>query len=347
LPPLLFEAMMSIRYEEFRSVARPALRLATLGVVIATVVGGVLLSLAGLAVASAFLFAALIAPTDTATVLEIFRRVRVPRKLSALMDTEASFNDATGIAVFTIILTGLGVSGEGLVTAAVSFLRVIAGGVLVGLLVSFLAHVVARLGRDSLSQTMLTITTVYGSYTASTALGVSGLVAVAVAGLYYGNATMKSWLKPATRRSVRGFWRVAAFIANSLAFLYIGLSTNLTVLVADLFPIIVGFVAVTASRFASVYPLLGTSRVDGEPVPRSWENVAMLGGMRGALSIVLAATLPSTVQQKDLIVSMVLGVCFLSLTLQGTLLTSYARRRFPKREAPRVSPESPGIRPAS
>src|SRR3989441_1131546 len=248
LPPLLFEAMMSIRYEEFRSVARPALRLATFGVLIATLVGGFLLSLAGLALVSAFLFAALIAPTDTATVLEIFRRVRVPRKLSALMDTEASFNDATGIAVFTIILTGLGVSQESLVAAAVSFLRVIGGGVLVGLLVSILAHMAARLARDSLSQTMLTIMTVYGSYTVSTALGVSGLVAVAVAGLYYGNATMKSWLKPATRRSVRGFWGIAAFTANSLAVLYIGLNTNLTVLLQDLFPINVGVVAVTATN---------------------------------------------------------------------------------------------------
>ncbi len=332
LPPLLFEAMMSIRYEEFRSVARPALRLATFGVLIATVVGGVLLSLAGLAVVSAFLFAALIAPTDTATVLEIFRRVRVPRKLSALMDTEASFNDATGIAVFTIILTGLGVSGEALVSGVLGFLRVIGGGVVVGLLVSFLAHAVARVATDSLSQTMLTVTTVYGSYTVSTALGVSGLVAVAVAGLYYGNATMKSWLKPQTRRSVRGFWRVAAFTANSLAFLYIGLSTSLALLVQNLVPIMVGFTAVTVSRFASVYPLLGTSKVDGEPLPRSWEHVAMLGGMRGALSIVLAATLPDTVQQKDLIVPMVLGVCFLSLTLQGTLLTTYARRKFPRRQ---------------
>src|SRR5262245_51461999 len=43
LPPLLFETTMSIRYEEFRSVARPALRLATIGVLIATIAGGLFL----------------------------------------------------------------------------------------------------------------------------------------------------------------------------------------------------------------------------------------------------------------------------------------------------------------
>lgn len=331
LPPLLFEAMMSLRYEEFRSVARPALRLATFGVLIASVVGGVLLFLAGLPLISAFLFAAMISPTDTATVLEIFRRVRVPRKLSALMDTEASFNDATGIAVFTIILTGLGVSQQALFTAAIGFLKVLGGGVLVGLLVAIIAHGVARAATDPLSQTMLTVTTVYGSYAVSTALNVSGLVAVAVAGLYYGNSTMKTWAKPQTKRTVRNFWRIAAFIANSLAFLYIGLSTSLSLIVQFLLPISIAFTAVTLSRAASVYPLLRTARVDGEHVPSSWENVAMLGAMRGALSIVLAASLPSNVPSRDLITSMVLGVAFLSLTLQTPLLMSYVRRKFPKK----------------
>src|SRR5213080_5358736 len=92
LPPLLFETMMNIRYEEFRAVFTPAIRLATVGVGIATVVGGLLLwQIAELPLVSAFVFSSLIAPTDTATVLEIFRRARLPRKLSTLMEVEASF----------------------------------------------------------------------------------------------------------------------------------------------------------------------------------------------------------------------------------------------------------------
>ncbi len=187
-----------------------------------------------------------------------------------------------------------------------------------------------------MSQTMITITTVYGSYTAATALGVSGLVAVAVAGLYYGNAVMKTWVQPQTRKTVKSFWRVMAFIANSLAFLYIGLSTDLARIRADLVYIGIAFLAVTIARLSSVYPLLGTSRIDGEPVPRSWENVAMLGGMRGALSIVLAASLPLTIPRGDLVTSMVLGVAFISITLQGFLLSRYVSRKFPRRT--RLSP---------
>jgi monovalent cation:H+ antiporter, CPA1 family len=340
LPPLLFETMMNIRYEELRSVLTPALRLATVGVVIATVVGGLLLwQVARLPLISAFVFSSLIAPTDTATVLEIFRRSRLPRKLSTLMEVEASFNDATGITIFTIIITSIGVSSLSLVGALSSFAIIFGGGVLVGIVVALGARLVSRLVSDPMSETMVTITTVYGSYTAAEALGVSGLVAVAIAGLYYGNSTVRTWVRPQTTRTVRNFWRIMAFIANSLAFLYIGLSTNLAGIRADLVPIGIAFGAVIIARLSSVYPLLGISRVDGQPIPRSWKNVAMLGGMRGALSIALVASLKSCtpipvagcVPSLDLITSMVLGVAFLSIMLQGFLLTRYIGNKFPRR----------------
>lgn len=344
LPPLLFEAMMNIRYDEFRAVFTPAIRLATVGVAIATIVGGVLLwQIARLPLISAFVFSSLIAPTDTATVLEIFRRSRLPRKLSTLMEVEASFNDATGITIFTIIVTSIGVSSLSLVGALTSFGVIFGGGVLVGIVVALGAHLVSRLVDDPMSETMVTITTVYGSYTAAEALGVSGLVAVAVSGLYYGNSTVRTWVRPQTTRIVRNFWRIMTFIANSLAFLYIGLSTNLASIRGNLVPIGIAFGAVIIARLSSVYPLLGISRVDGQPIPRSWKNVAMLGGMRGALSIALVASLKSCtptpvagcVPGLDLITSMVLGVAFLSIMIQAILLSRYIGNKFPKKTAPR------------
>src|SRR5215471_15465800 len=162
LPPLLFETMMNIRYDVFRSVFRPALRLATIGVVIATVVGGLLLwRIAQLPLISAFVFSSMIAPTDTATVLEIFRRAKLPRKLSTLMETEAAFNDAAGIIIFTIVLTSIGVSSESLIQASISFATIFGGGVLVGVLVALGSRVLSRLVSDPMSETMVTITTVY------------------------------------------------------------------------------------------------------------------------------------------------------------------------------------------
>ena len=167
VPPLIFEAMMHIRSNDLRAVIRPSFLLATVGVAIATVVGGLVLwKIAGLSIYVSFLFAALISPTDVATVLEIFRRVKVPSRLAALMDTEAAFNDATAIVIFTVVLTSFQVSRPSLIQAALNFVLVFAGGVVVGLLVAFAAEILTTLISDRLTETILTISAVYGSYRA-------------------------------------------------------------------------------------------------------------------------------------------------------------------------------------
>ena len=113
IPPLIFEAMMKVDYKQFKVIRISALLLATLGVVLATLIGGFLLVyIARLPFLVAFAFADLIAPTDAAIVIEIFKRVKVPRVLSTLMESEAAFNDATGaIAFSSIIALSVGMLG--------------------------------------------------------------------------------------------------------------------------------------------------------------------------------------------------------------------------------------------
>jgi monovalent cation:H+ antiporter, CPA1 family len=333
LPPLLFETMMGIDPKEFRAIVRPALRMATIGVVIATVAGGLLLWLiARLPIYSAFLFAALIAPTDTATVLEIFRRTKVPSKLVTMMDTEAVFNDATGITIFAILL-GLSqpINEFPVVSAALQFLLLFGGGAAVGVVVGLTSRAALRVLDDPVSETVLTLVAVYGSYSLASALGFSGLIAVAVAGISYAVSSSRRGTA-GYREQVRGFWRILAFIANSAAFLIIGLSTDLYNLAIFIVPIGIAFVVVLLARFVSVYSVLGLSKIEGRKIPRSWKGVATLGGMRGALSIVLAASLPATIVDHDLIVTAVLGIAFISIVFQGYFLTRYVKRRFPAAE---------------
>jgi monovalent cation:H+ antiporter, CPA1 family len=331
LPPLLFEAMMNIRSSELKSVINPALALATFGVLISTVVAGLALwTLAAIPLSTAFIFGALIAPTDTATVLEIFRRVKVPAKLSALLETEAGLNDATGVVVFSVVLASVTVSRPSPLAATGQFALLLGGGAAVGLLVGFGSEVLSSLVDDSMSETIITVICVYGSFSLATYLGVSGLIAVAVAGLYFGNLTMQTTMVQKARGTVKSFWQIIAFVANSVAFLFIGLSTDVTQLAAGALAIGVAFLAVNLARAASVYPILGLFSRAKSRIPISWRNTAMLGGMKGALSIVLLASIPSSVAQRDTVTTMVLGVTFLSITLQGSLLFRYADSKFPR-----------------
>lgn len=327
VPPLIFEAMLHIRSSDLKAVIRPAISLATIGVVIATLVGGIVLwRFVGLSPQVSFLFGAIIAPTDAATVLEIFKRVRVPSKLRALMDTEAAFNDATALVVFSVISASFSFQNVSLLSSILTFSINIGGGLIVGFGIGFAAEIISSVISERVSVSILTISAVYGSYALASAFNASGLIAVAIVGLYFGNFTVKTAMSPLTRESVILFWEIAAFLANSIAFLSIGLSTTVFQFTEDaIYAIIVAFLAVTVARAASVYPILWFANRVEKNIPRKWRNVAMLGGMRGALSLALAASISATVPQIE---TMVLGVAFVSLSLQAALMSSYVKSRF-------------------
>jgi CPA1 family monovalent cation:H+ antiporter len=191
IPPLIFEAMMKVEYKQFKSVRISALLLATVGVVLATLVGGFIMTyIAGLPLLVAFAFAALIAPTDAAIVIEIFKRVRVPKILSTLMESEAAFNDSTGAIVFSSI-TAIAFASSGnailgsastsvyslsssaitvssgsinltIATGAIHFMIVFFGGA-IGLAIAAATHRLHPLMNDPFSETSLTVVTVFGS----------------------------------------------------------------------------------------------------------------------------------------------------------------------------------------
>lgn len=333
VPPLIFEAMMHVRVPDLRSVVRPSLVLATVGVAIATAVCGVVLwQLLGLSLVASLLFAAIISPTDVVTVLEVFRRTAVPTKLATMMNTEAAFNDATAIVIFSILLSSVGQTSVTVFSSVSQFVVTLAGGAVVGFVVSIAAKRVSAAIEDDVAETILTVSAVYGSYVFAAGLGMSGLIAVAIVGLYFGNVTIGSTVGPEARETITTFWQIAAFLGNSVAFLMIGFVTNLVGLYQAAVPIMVAYLAVTIARAASAYPILAIFSQVGERIPFSWSNVAMLGGMRGALSIALVASLSSfaVIPESDVhtITSMVLGVAFLSLSIQAPLLSRYIKRRF-------------------
>ena len=294
IPPLIFEAMMNVDYKQFKSIRISVLLLATIGVVLATLIGGFLLVyIAGLPFLVAFAFAALISPTDAAIVIEIFKRVKVPRVLSTLMESEAAFNDATGaIAFSSIIALAIGSSGYAIfgitnsplylnsiglptistgsghlsfITQAEHFIILFFGGSAIGLGIAATTHRLHTLMNDLLSETSLTIATVFGSVVLANSVGVSGLAAVAVAGLYFGNVTVKkeATLSKSVRIFAFNFWEMIAFLASSAAFLYLGISMNVVDIVQHFPIILLSLIAVFAVRAATIYPLIAATNGSG------------------------------------------------------------------------------------
>jgi CPA1 family monovalent cation:H+ antiporter len=343
VPPLIFEAMMKVNYKEFKAIRISALLLATVGVIIATLTAGFLLMfIAGLSLAAAFIFAALISPTDPVIVIEIFKKLRVPAQLSTLMEVEASFNDATGLIVFSSILAlvvgvGSNNSGDGissLISESEHFAFVFFGGAAVGLAIAVATNRLHALMNDPFSETALTIVTVFGSVVTADALGVSGFVAVGVAGLYFGNVTVKheAYMSLKVRTSVFNFWEIIAFLANSAAFLYLGVNMNIVSIGQNFGLIILAFGIVIAARIVSTYPILSLiNKFTKERIPAAWRHIVVLGGMKGALSVALVASLSSqniTNNLKDTIATITFGVVLCSIIIQYIGLTKYVKRAF-------------------
>ncbi len=345
VPPLIFEAMMRIDRDLFKTVRISSLALSTAGVALATIVGGFLLSyVAGLPIIVAFAFAALIAPTDAAVVIAVFKRIKVPKQLSTMMESEASFNDATGVIIFSSILAIATAQGTLLSPTSVTeinvnvletighFALVFFGGIGIGLGLSIGSQYLHKLLEEPFSETALSVAVLFGSVVIANALGLSGLVAAAAAGLYFGSRIMRNpaLISENVRTYTSNFWEMIAFFANSVAFLYLGLSMDMGRIGQNLPLIALAFAIVLAARAASTYPILAaTHRFTKEKSPMIWRHIVMIGGMRGALSVALVATLPES-EFKEILKTITFGVVLASLIIQYPILSRYIRKAFPE-----------------
>jgi Na+:H+ antiporter len=320
LPPLIFQAALTIDYKMFRKVQKIVLVLAIVSVAVSAIVSSFILVIVGVPFMMALAFGVIISPTDAAAVIDTLKQLRAPKQLETILNGEALLNDATALALFSgVIAMTLNPVHYG-----VGILTKFVGGAIVGLVLGYGANKLMPVLRRDV-QVMITISMSYGSFILANAFGFSGIVAVAVLGLYVGRYFQKTKPGKARNELMLGFWNVAAFLAESVAFISIGLTLNPLEIVRYAPLVVIAFAAVLAARYVSVEALLvPLSRLVG-PVPRSWRNVISLAGIRGAVSAALALSLPDFPFKSE-VVAVTFGVILLSLLVQTKLLSHYARR---------------------
>jgi len=328
LPPLLFEAAFHLNIDHLRRNVGTILLLAIPGVILTMLITGGIVSFGGgLPLDAALVFGALIAATDPVSVVGIFRRIGAPKRLEVLLEGESLFNDGTAIVLFGIALGALGTGQPDVVQGAIDFIIVGGGGVLVGLVLGVLAiPLLARID-DHLVETTLTTVLAFGSYLVAEQLQVSGVhlsgvLAVVTAGLIAGNVGRRE-MSPTTRIAVLNFWEYVAFLANSVIFLVIGLQVDLSGLVSNWQPILWAIVGVLVSRAAGIYAL---SRL-GRPIPPTWRHVMWWGGLRGAIALALALSVPLSMgEERSTLLHMAFGVVLFTLLIQGLSMEGLVKR---------------------
>lgn len=336
LPPLIFEAAFYLRWSELRR---------DLPVVLALATGGVLLSAAVTSAGmhffaqwewmSAIVFGAVIAATDPVSVIAVFREAKVHGRLRLLMESESLFNDGTAAVAFGIVValaTGHSLSGLAMVRTA---LATTGGGILCGALVGNLTLYLLGSTDDHVVETACTTVAAYGSFLLADSLSVSGVFATLTAGLILGNLGTRGTISQRGRETLDSFWEYAAFVANSVVFLLIGMHETNRHFGAVWVAVLVAIVAVTLGRATAIYPICLLFSKSSLRISPRHQHVLFWGGLRGALALALVLGLPDDVPRREEIVTVSFAVVAFSIFVHGLTITPLLRAvgEIPAREA--------------
>jgi CPA1 family monovalent cation:H+ antiporter len=177
---------------------------------------------------------------------------------------------------------------------------------------------------DHLMEIMLTVLVTYGSSVLAERLHASAVLAVVAAGITVGSEGFRD-LHATGKVAIRSFWEAAAFGANSVVFLLIGLQVDFPDLIAGGPAIAWGLLALTLGRAAAIYPFLALLHLKGRPVPWKWQHLLLWGNLKGSLSMAMALSLPDSLPYRGLLVTIVFGCALVTLTVQGLTLAPVAR----------------------
>jgi len=337
LPALLFEAALAVDLRGLMDDLAPILTMAVVAVVICTlVVGFTLAGASDYGLLACLLLGAIVATTDPAAVIGIFREVGAPRRLLTLVEGESLLNDAAAIAIFTLLIAMiLNPGAMGPAGAVVGFLVSAIGGALVGLgagiAVTNLFRVLSGWPRAEIT---LTIALAYLSYFVSEHyLHLSGVVACVSSGLVIG-AARRTRFTQETAEQLEGAWGQIGFWANSLIFLLAAMFVprfvgNMTW--TDIGLVILLYVSTLVARAATVFGLLPVLERIGlsQQIDSRYKGAMLWGGLRGAVSLALALAvteneaLPEAI--RDFVAASVTGMVLMTLFINGTTLRPLIR----------------------
>ncbi|MHB8287439.1 MAG: cation:proton antiporter [Caulobacteraceae bacterium] len=319
---LLFAGGMQVDLGELRRRLTAVFCLATFGVIASTLLVGLgtffLVRAFGLALPLpwAFVFGALISPTDPVAVLSTVREGRLPKNLQAILQGEALFNDGVGIVIFLAALAfATGGAAPSLLGSlgAVSFQAI--GGLALGLICSWLTMRAMRAIDDYAVEVSISIALAAGVYAVGQALHVSGAIAAVAAGLIVGDHGVRTAMSDTTRRYLVGFWSLVDEILNALLFLLLGL--ELLVLPFNLrfgglwlaiIPLVLATRLITVLPWGAYFHFRHEQK--GPSLLLTW------GGLRGALSLALALDVPDG-PVRPVILSLTYAVVVFSVAFQG------------------------------
>ncbi len=281
------------------------------------------------------LFGALISPTDPIAVLAIIKNLKAPKRLSMQVEGESLFNDGVGLVIFTTIFA-VAFGGHAPTLAGITelFLQEAVGGILFGLVIGFVAHLLISSTDDGSLEILLTLTIPTAGFMLANMLHVSGALAMVVAGILIGNWTRHTGFSKQSQLYLDHFWEMIDHFLNSLLFLLIGLALLLVDFGAQGFILLILAIPICLiGRYISVWmPFKVMQRF------RSYNpytlRILTWGGLRGGLSLAMALSIPKGMlylehigmDVRDLLLVMTYAVVTFSILVQGSTIETMIKK---------------------
>ena len=320
LPALIYEGAWRLEPRAMGRMWGPILMLAVPGVICTAAIIAVCVHyLGGIGWIPALLLGAILSATDPVAVLAIFRRLRLPRSLLTIVESEALLNDAVAVVIYR------GVAAAAALTATAGLWQVTAHaalgaflGIVCGAAIGAAAAVLLGRTRQFIAYGVVTLAGAYGSYYLATRFDWSGIFGV-LAFCIALRLLQQRRLDASCSEAVGRFWEGIALVANAALFFLIGSAIDITQIGRALPISLLTAAIVLGSRFAIVHGLLEFAR------PRlhlAWLTVVRMAGIRGALSLALALAIPAGIAGRELVVNVTFVVVVLTLligllTLEG------------------------------
>jgi CPA1 family monovalent cation:H+ antiporter len=342
LPPLLYEAAWYTSWKEFWRWRRVIGSFAFLIVIVTSLVVALVASnlIPGFSLALGFLLGGIVSPPDAVSATAILKNLKVPKRISSILEGESLLNDASSLIVFRFALIAVDTGRFVFHEAALSFVWVIIGGILVGLAVGCVFYFLhKKLPTDTNTDVVLTLVTPYVMYVAAESLHVSGVLAVVSGGLFL---SAKSHLFLSHRSRLRGanVWSAFGFVLNGLVFMLIGLelpvivegledvSLNQAIGYGVLITAVLMVARILCTLGASVFTVFISRYITTADNRPGWRGPIAIGwaGMRGVVSLAAALSIPPIIgsgaafPQRNLILFITFVVILLTLVVQGLTL---------------------------
>jgi monovalent cation:H+ antiporter, CPA1 family len=329
VPPLVFETAFHVGLARLRKNLGWIMVMAVPGVLLTIgIVGFIVATGTGIGIEKAILFGALVSATDPVAVCSLFRTLGSPKSLSTLVEGESLLNEGTTIILFNLILAiivsgAVSLNGPAAIDLTLGavwyFVRVIVGGVATGVSLGWLfSQIIARVD-DHLVGITLTVTLAFGCYITAEHFQLSGVLAAVTAGLIAGDLGRRG-MSPTTRVALSNFWEYLAFMANILVFLLIGLQISIPSMIGNMALIAVAVIGILASRALAGYGFSWLASLRSQSLSFGFQHVIFWGGLRGAISLALALSLPAGFAGREVLQSMAFGVTLFTLLVQGTTI---------------------------